>query len=152
MAVAAPTREMTTTPSDEMLVEMFTTLMRARKLDERCWLLHRQGKIAFHISGMGHEAAQIAVAFAMRRGHDLLNPYYRDMSMVIALGMAPRDILLGVFGRQGDPRTLLLQTRQCVQRLQPGRHAGAASSRHGAGGEIEGRRSRRRHLPGRRLD
>jgi len=105
MAVAAPALERTTTaaPSKDLLVEMFTVMTRARKLDERCWLLHRQGKIAFHISGMGHEAAQVAVAFAMRRGHDLLHPYYRDLSMVIALGMTPRDILLGVFGRQGDP-------------------------------------------------
>jgi 2-oxoisovalerate dehydrogenase E1 component alpha subunit len=86
-----------------MLIEMFTTMTRSRKLDERCWLLHRQGKIAFHISGMGHEAAQIGVAFAMRRGYDFLYPYYRDMSMVIAMGMTPRDILLGVFGRRDDP-------------------------------------------------
>jgi 2-oxoisovalerate dehydrogenase E1 component alpha subunit len=86
-----------------MLVDMYATMVRARKLDERCWLLHRQGKIAFHISGMGHEAAQVGVAYAMRRGHDLLHPYYRDLAMVMALGMSARDILLGVFGRQGDP-------------------------------------------------
>jgi len=89
--------------SHDTLIEMYTTMVRARRLDERCWLLHRQGKIAFHISGMGHEAAQVGIAFAMRRGHDLLYPYYRDMSMVVAMGMTPRDILLGVFGRQGDP-------------------------------------------------
>ena len=106
MAVVAPVVETPATaaaPSRELLLDMFATMMRARKLDERCWLLHRQGKIAFHISGMGHEAAQIGVTFAMRRGYDLLYPYYRDMSMVIAMGMTPRDILLGVFGRQGDP-------------------------------------------------
>ncbi|MGH2593787.1 MAG: thiamine pyrophosphate-dependent dehydrogenase E1 component subunit alpha [Anaerolineae bacterium] len=92
----------TTLPKDT-LIEMYTTIVRSRKLDERCWLLHRQGKIAFHISGMGHEAAQVGIAFAMRRGHDLFYPYYRDMSMVIAMGMPLRGILLGVFGRQGDP-------------------------------------------------
>ncbi len=104
MAVATPTLEATAaTLPQETLVKMYTTMVRARKLDERCWLLHRQGKIAFHISGMGHETAQVAVAYAMRRGYDLLHPYYRDLSMVIAAGMTPRDILLGVFGRQGDP-------------------------------------------------
>jgi len=104
MAVAMQAVEQATTsiPND-VLVEMFTAMTRARKLDERCWLLHRQGKIAFHISGMGHEAAQIGVAFAMQRGHDFLYPYYRDLSMAMALGMTPRDILLGVFGRKGDP-------------------------------------------------
>jgi len=104
MAVATQAAETaTTTLPKDMLLDMYTTMVRSRKLDERCWLLHRQGKIAFHISGMGHEAAQVSIAFAMRRGHDLFYPYYRDMSMVIAMGLSLRGILLGVFGRQGDP-------------------------------------------------
>ncbi|HJW83258.1 MAG TPA: thiamine pyrophosphate-dependent dehydrogenase E1 component subunit alpha [Anaerolineae bacterium] len=104
MAVATPVvAHATSMLPQDTLIEMFTTMTRARRLDERCWLLHRQGKIAFHISGMGHEAAQVGVAFAMRRGHDFLYPYYRDLATVMGLGMTPRDILLGVFGRQGDP-------------------------------------------------
>ncbi len=90
-------------PPAEMLAEMYAMLIRARKLDERCWILHRQGKIGFHISGMGHEAAQIGIAWAMRRGYDLLHPYYRDLAMVLACGMSLTDVLLGSFGRQGDP-------------------------------------------------
>src|SRR3990170_7833491 len=103
MAVAMQAVAKTAAVPKDMLVEMVTAMVRARRLDERCWLLHRQGKIAFHISGMGHEAAQVGVAFAMRRGHDFLYPYYRDLATVMGLGMTPRDILLGVFGRQGDP-------------------------------------------------
>ena len=37
-------------PPADMLAEMYAMLIRARKLDERCWILHRQGKIGFHIS------------------------------------------------------------------------------------------------------
>ncbi len=95
--------ELIAPPSPEMLVEMYDTFVRARKLDERCWVLHRQGKIGFHISGMGHEAAQIGIVFAMRRGYDLLVPYYRDLAMVLACGMSLTEVLLGSFGRQGDP-------------------------------------------------
>lgn len=87
----------------DVVRDMYYAMLRARRLDERCWLLHRQGRIAFHISGMGHEAAQIGVAFAMRRGEDFLLPYYRDLSMVLACGMTPLDVMLGVFGRKGDP-------------------------------------------------
>ena len=87
----------------ELLLNMYTAMLRARRLDERCWILHRQGKIAFHISGMGHEAAQVGIAFAMRRGEDHFLPYYRDMAVVLACGMTPLDVMLGVFGRQGDP-------------------------------------------------
>ena len=89
-------------PSD-LLLDMYEAMLRARRLDERCWLLHRQGKIAFHISGMGHEAAQIGLVFALRRGDDHLLPYYRDLAMVLACGMTPLDVMLGVFGKQGDP-------------------------------------------------
>ncbi len=89
--------------SADLLLEMYTAMLRARRLDERCWILHRQGKIAFHISGMGHEAAQAGIAFAMRRGEDHLLPYYRDMALVLACGMTPLEVMLGVFGKQGDP-------------------------------------------------
>ncbi len=89
--------------SAELLLDLYTAMLRARRLDERCWILHRQGKIAFHISGMGHEAAQAGIAFAMRRGEDHLLPYYRDLALVLACGMTPLDVMLGVFGKQGDP-------------------------------------------------
>jgi 2-oxoisovalerate dehydrogenase E1 component alpha subunit len=52
---------------------------------------------------MGHEAAQVGIACAMRRGEDHFLPYYRDMAMVLACGMTPLAVMLGVFGKQGDP-------------------------------------------------
>jgi 2-oxoisovalerate dehydrogenase E1 component alpha subunit len=101
-AVDSATASLTALSAD-LLLDMYTAMLRARRLDERCWILHRQGKIAFHISGMGHEAAQVGIAFAMRRGEDHFLPYYRDMAMVLACGMTPLDVMLGVFGKQGDP-------------------------------------------------
>ena len=78
-------------------------MLQARKLDERMWVLHRQGKVAFHISGMGQEACQVGAAFAMERGKDWLHPYYRDMAFVMALGMTPRHLMLALFGKAEDP-------------------------------------------------
>jgi 2-oxoisovalerate dehydrogenase E1 component alpha subunit len=101
-AVESATVTLDGLPAD-LLLDMYTAMLRARRLDERCWILHRQGKIAFHISGMGHEAAQVGIAFAMRRGEDHFLPYYRDMALVLACGMTPLDVMLGVFGKQGDP-------------------------------------------------
>ena len=101
-AVESATASLAALPAD-LLLDMYTAMLRARRLDERCWILHRQGKIAFHISGMGHEAAQVGIAFAMRRGEDHFLPYYRDMAMVLACGMTPLEVMLGVFGKQGDP-------------------------------------------------
>jgi 2-oxoisovalerate dehydrogenase E1 component alpha subunit len=87
----------------ETRLEMYWHMLRSRRLDERAWTLHRQGKIAFHISAMGHEATQVGAAFALRRGHDYVVPYYRDLALVLALGVTARDFVLGLFGKQDEP-------------------------------------------------
>src|SRR3970040_755838 len=87
----------------ERLLEMYRLMVLSRRLDERAWVLHRQGKIAFHISAIGHEAAQIGAIFAIRRGQDWLLPYYRDLSMLLAMGLTPKEFMLGLMGRQGEP-------------------------------------------------
>ena len=95
-----------TRPSEQLapetLLEMYWIMLLARRLDERTWALHRQGKIAFHISGMGHEAIQAGVAFAINRGVDYVHPYYRDLALVLALGVTPRDFMISLFGKEGE--------------------------------------------------
>ena len=89
------------TPSH--LLEMYYKMLLSRRLDERMWVLHRQGKIAFHISGLGQEGAQVGAAFALKPGFDFIHPYYRDMALVISLGVTPRELMLAVYGKQGEP-------------------------------------------------
>lgn len=91
--------------SAEMKREMFWTMLLARRLDERAWALHRQGRIAFHISGIGHEAAQVGAAFALRRGYDWVAPYYRDLALMLALGQTPRDFILSLMGKREEPNS-----------------------------------------------
>jgi 2-oxoisovalerate dehydrogenase E1 component alpha subunit len=88
--------------SHETMLDMFWTMLLSRRLDERAWMLHRQGKIAFHISGMGHEATQVGAAFAINRGVDYVHPYYRDLSLVLALGITPTDFMISLFGKAGE--------------------------------------------------
>jgi 2-oxoisovalerate dehydrogenase E1 component alpha subunit len=96
----------TLTPSDQLppetLLEMFWAMLIARRTDERAWVLHRQGKIAFHISGMGHEATQVGMAYAIHRGVDYVHPYYRDLALVLAIGVIPRDFMISLFGKAGE--------------------------------------------------
>lgn len=97
------TRDYAAALTADQLLEMYELMLQARKLDERMWVLHRQGKVAFHISGMGQEACQVGAAFAMTRGKDWLHPYYRDLAFVLALGMTPRHLMLSMFGKAEDP-------------------------------------------------
>jgi len=87
----------------EKLHRMYRHMVLARALDRRMWVLNRQGRAPFVISGQGHEAAQVGAAAAMRPGVDWLAPYYRDLAFCIALGMTARDFMLGVFARASDP-------------------------------------------------
>jgi 2-oxoisovalerate dehydrogenase E1 component alpha subunit len=83
--------------------DMFWTMLLSRRLDERAWALHRQGRIAFHISAIGHEAAQVGAAFALNRGVDWVAPYYRDLTLMLALGLTPVEFVLGLMGKREEP-------------------------------------------------
>ena len=84
---------------------MYRDMLRSRELSDRMFALNRQGRAAFAISGQGHEAAQVGSAYAIKRGTDWVLPYYRDVGVMIALGMTPHDILLGLFAKSGDPNS-----------------------------------------------
>ena len=83
--------------------EMFWVMLLSRRLDERAWVLHRQGKIAFHISGIGQEAAQVGAAYAIKKGKDWLVPYYRDLAMMVAMGMSPAQFVMSLMGKSEEP-------------------------------------------------
>jgi 2-oxoisovalerate dehydrogenase E1 component alpha subunit len=89
----------------ERLVAIYRQMVLARAVDRRMWVLNRQGKAPFVISGQGHEAAQVGLAAALRAGHDWVVPYYRDLALCLAVGMTPRDFMLGVFARAEDPNS-----------------------------------------------
>lgn len=91
--------------TDEQVLEMYKTMLLARKIDERMWLLNRAGKIPFVISCQGQEAAQVGAAFALDREKDWTAPYYRDIGVVLAFGMTPKDLMLSAFAKAEDPNS-----------------------------------------------
>ncbi|GIO28537.1 thiamine pyrophosphate-dependent dehydrogenase E1 component subunit alpha [Ornithinibacillus bavariensis] len=91
--------------SDEQVLDMYKTMLLARKLDERMWLLNRAGKIPFVISCQGQEAAQVGAAFALDRKDDYVAPYYRDMGVVLAFGMTAKELMLSAFAKAEDPNS-----------------------------------------------
>jgi len=89
--------------SADLYHAMYRDMLRSRELSDRMFALNRQGRAAFAISGQGHEAAQVGSAYAIKRGTDWVLPYYRDVGVMIALGMSPHQILLGLFAKAADP-------------------------------------------------
>ena len=85
------------------LLAMYRTMLTARLCDEAQFRLNRQGKAPFVVPVSGHEGCQVASAWALERGTDILLPYYRDMAVCLTVGMTPREVFLGVFGKRDDP-------------------------------------------------
>src|SRR5258708_36452576 len=90
------------TESPELLLRMYTAMATARACDERLWILSRQGRARFVVTGRGHEAAQAGSAINLRPGYDYAYLYYRSMTTALVLGMTPDDIMRSVLNREGD--------------------------------------------------
>lgn len=89
--------------TNEQVIAMYRTMLLARKVDERQWLLNRSGKLPFVISCQGQEAAQVGAAFAFEKGNDYFCPYYRDVGVVLSVGMTAKDLMLAAFAKAEDP-------------------------------------------------
>jgi 2-oxoisovalerate dehydrogenase E1 component len=87
------------------LVRMYRMVLLARVVDQKLWNLSRTRKVPFVIPGQGQEAAQVGSAWALMRGHDVVLPYYRDVGVVLTLGMTPYEVLLNVYARPDDPNS-----------------------------------------------
>ncbi len=88
--------------SDDEVLAMYREMLLARAVDERMWLMQRAGKIAFIISGQGHEGAQVGVTWPMRKGQDWMAPYYRSIAAAMTFGMSAEDIITAHLAKGDD--------------------------------------------------
>src|SRR5688572_19002277 len=88
--------------SDDEVLGMYRAMLLARAVDERMWLMQRAGKIAFIISGQGHEGAQVATSWAMRKGTDWMAPFYRSIASAMTFGMSAEDIITAHLAKSDD--------------------------------------------------
>jgi 2-oxoisovalerate dehydrogenase E1 component len=100
-----PARHVQLGLSADDVVGMYRTVLLARLVDQKAWNLTRTGKARFYIPAEGQEAAQVGSAWALRAGHDIALPYYRDVGVVLSLGMTPYEIFLAVMAKADDPNS-----------------------------------------------
>ncbi len=115
--VAAEPRHHQLGLSDSEVLAMYRQMLLARAVDERMWLMQRAGKIAFIISGQGHEGAQVGITWPMRRNHDWMAPYYRSIAATMTFGMSAEDIITAHLAKGDDVSS--------AGRQMPGHYGGA---------------------------
>ncbi|MCG7336326.1 thiamine pyrophosphate-dependent dehydrogenase E1 component subunit alpha [Sporosarcina sp. ACRSM] len=91
--------------TSEDVLNIYETMLMARRIDERMWLLNRAGKVPFVVSCQGQEAAQAGAAYALDKEKDWIAPYYRDMAVVLQFGLTPKELMLSVFAKAEDPNS-----------------------------------------------
>ncbi len=105
----------------EVLLEWYSKMVLLRTLDERVWLLNRQGKVPIVASCQGHEATQMGTVWAAVRNAPsvAIFPYYRSLGTAIAAGITPKEAMLSFLAKAGDPTSGARQFPLHGARLSP---------------------------------
>lgn len=85
-----------------ILQKAFATMATAKAMTE--WYEENFKTVSkyVHATSRGHEAVQIATAMQLLP-QDYAFPYYRDDSMLLAIGMQPQDLMLQLMAKRDDP-------------------------------------------------
>jgi pyruvate dehydrogenase E1 component alpha subunit len=87
--------------SDADLRNLYTTMVRVRKMDEKLILLQRQGRIGFYLSCLGQEACHIGAAYALNED-DWIFPHYRNPGTPLLRGVSMERMVNQCFGNAAD--------------------------------------------------
>ncbi|MCC6875520.1 MAG: thiamine pyrophosphate-dependent dehydrogenase E1 component subunit alpha [Sandaracinaceae bacterium] len=85
----------------ETIRALYRAMVRTRLLDERLGTLSQEGRIGFHPTAIGREAAVVGTAGALREG-DWLFPTSRDFGAALLRGMPVAEYLHQVYGSSQD--------------------------------------------------
>lgn len=85
----------------EVLIQAYTLMCKARAMAD-IYDENRQITKYVHSTSKGHEAIQIAAGFLLK-SIDCAAPYYRDESLLLAIGMQPYELMLQLLAKADDP-------------------------------------------------
>lgn len=87
MEIAAPSPI-----SEAFLRDVYARMLLTRIVDDCTCKLCQQGRIGFVATCRGHEATQVGSAICIEVGEDFTLPYYRDLGVVLTIGMTPYEV------------------------------------------------------------
>jgi 2-oxoisovalerate dehydrogenase E1 component len=87
--------------SREILLKAYSYMVAAKAMNET-FDANRHICKYVHSTSRGHEAIQIAAGLQLS-SIDWVSPYYRDDSMMLAMGFKPYDLMLQLLAKKDDP-------------------------------------------------
>ncbi|HEY7098922.1 MAG TPA: dehydrogenase E1 component subunit alpha/beta [Terriglobales bacterium] len=91
--------------SSDFTLKLYRKVLTVFYVEERMKVFARQGKCSFVASSRGHEVTQASIALLLKPGHDWFFTYYRSKGTAVGLGLALKDVFLGMLGRDSDPNS-----------------------------------------------
>src|SRR5260370_42007268 len=92
-----------TVPPTTLIRDLYARMLLTRIVDDQAWSLYQEGRIDFIASCRGYEAAQVGSAICIEMGKDFILPYYRDLGVVLTIGMTPYEVFRTYLLAQGRP-------------------------------------------------
>ena len=86
----------------ETFEKAFEFMCRAKTLAEKYEENKEITSKYVHATSRGHEAIQVALGMQLEP-QDWVSPYYRDDSILLSMGITPRELMLQVFAKKEDP-------------------------------------------------
>jgi len=91
-----------TSPKLKKAIRAFELMATAKAMTELYEDNFKEVSKYVHATSRGHEAIQIAAGLILTKD-DFLSAYYRDDSMLLAIGMRPYDLMLQLLAKKDDP-------------------------------------------------
>src|SRR6478752_4404176 len=88
--------------SQDVLVKAYELMCTARRMAETYEENREVCSKYVHSTSRGHEAIQLAAGLQLKP-FDFASLYYRDESMLLALGLQPHELMLQLMAKRDDP-------------------------------------------------
>ena len=114
--------------SPSIVRDLYARMVLTRAVANCIWQLYQQETHYCIPTCRGYEAAQVGTALCIEIGKDFTLPYYRDLGVVLTIGMTPYEVLrtyiVAAAGRRNQQENTAQQVNHSANFMQPIAHWG----------------------------